>query len=206
MDLNLKNVYEEIASDFDKTRRIVWTGVKDFIDDQVKDTQGLEIGCGNGKNMLYRNDLVIEGVDFCEKFVEICKEKNLTVSQGDMRELLYDDNNFDFTLSVAVLHHLYSLEDRLKSIKEQIRVTKKDGQILIIVWALKQTNFYQKREFTKTDEMISWKKKDGKILYRYYHMYHEDELETEVKSFSNIKVIKSFYDRGNYGVILKKIE
>ena len=204
MDKNVKEVYEKIAPKFNKTRFKVWKCVSEFLDNLDSNSSGLEIGCGNGKNMLYRQDLKMYGVDFCEKFVEICKEKKLNVINSDMRTLPFKDNLFDFTMSVAALHHLYLLEDRLDTIKEQIRVTKKDGLIFILVWALSQDGSSQSTRFKNTDEMVSWKNNDGTILYRYYHLYQSDELESEINNFNNVEIIKSFYENGNYGVIIKK--
>lgn len=206
MDLNLKEVYEEIAHHFDSTRFNVWPCVSKFLDELPKDSMGLEIGCGNGKNILYRDDLKMEGIDFCNNFVKICENKGLDVTEGDMRDIKKDDNKYDFTMSVAALHHLYNKEDRIKSIKEQIRVTKENGLIFILVWALEQDGKHQPRKFKSQDEMVSWKeRKSNKTYYRYYHLYKEGELEEEMKGL-NIKVINSFLERGNYGIIVKKLK
>ena len=55
----------------------------------------LEIGCGNGKNMLYRDDLNFEGIDISEKQFEICKRKGLNVHVSSMCNLPFEDNLFD---------------------------------------------------------------------------------------------------------------
>lgn len=204
MDLDLKDVYEEIAEDFDRTRFNVWPCVSKFLDNLPKDSHGLEIGCGNGKNMLYRKDIKMDGIDFCNNFVKICKNKGLNVNECDMRELNKEDNKYDFTISIAALHHLYKREDRVKSIKEQIRVTKIDGLILILVWALEQDGEHQTRKFKSQDEMVSWKKrKSNKTYYRYYHLYKDNELEEELKDL-NVEIVESFLERCNYGIICRK--
>lgn len=129
MDINLKQIYEEIADEFDTTRYSVWTCVKEFLNNLPINSKCLEIGCGNGKNLLFRPELNMEGIDFCKNFVKICCNKGLRVKQNDMRNLDYVNDSFDNTFSVAVLHHLYKKTDRTKAIKEQIRVTKKGGLI-----------------------------------------------------------------------------
>lgn len=204
MDIGLKDIYEEISQEFDETRQSVWKCVKRFLDSLDANLTGLEIGCGNGKNMLYRKDLNMIGIDFCENFVKMCKRKKLSCFQCDMRNISLEDNIFDFTISIAVLHHLYKLEDRLKTLGEQIRVTKKDGVMLILVWAKKQDEDSKVR-FTKSDEMVPWQRKTGEYVYRYYHIYDEGELENEIKRFKNVEIIKSFYEKGNYGIIIKKL-
>ena len=205
MDSNLKNVYEDIANEFDQTRQRVWNCVKNFLSSLPKDYVGLEIGCGNGKNMLFRPELKMVGVDFCENFIKICHKKQLEVYQADMRSLPFENESFDFSISIAVLHHLFERSERLKGIKEQIRVTKKGGKIMILVWALEQENSTQPRRFKTSDEMVSWKKKNGEILYRYYHLYEKKELLNELVNFKNILIEEIFNENGNWGVILTKI-
>ena len=205
MDSNLKNVYEDIASEFDETRQRVWSCVQKFLNTLSSGSTGLEIGCGNGKNMKFRDDLIMTGVDFCENFIKICQKKKLDVYQADMRSLPIKDNSYDFSISIAVLHHLFEKKDRLKAISEQLRVTKKGGRGMILVWALEQEKSTQPRRFKSSDEMVSWKRKDGKTLYRYYHLYQEKELIREVSTFKNISVKKMFTENGNYGVIFTKI-
>lgn len=204
MDLNLKKVYEDIANEFDQTRQRVWSCVGKFLDTIERDSLGLEIGCGNGKNMLYRGDLNMVGIDFCETFVNMCKDKNLSVIQGDMRNLPFNNDIFDFSISVAVLHHLYKRENRLQALKEQLRVTKSGGKILILVWALNQENG-SVRKFKNSDEMVSWKKKDGNIVYRYYHLYKEEELLEDIYNIKGVEISDYFNERGNWCIILNKI-
>ena len=204
MDLGVKDIYEEIAFEFDETRQSVWRCVKEFMGGLEPGMCGLDIGCGNGKNMLYRKDVLMEGGDFCDNFVKICRKKNLKVKQNDMRELKYKNDVFDFSLSIAVLHHLYNKDDRLKALRENIRILKTNGIGLILVWAKRQDKD-SRVTFTKSDEMVPWQRKTGEYVYRYYHIYDKDELESEINNFKNIKIIHSFYEKGNYGIIFKKI-
>lgn len=203
--MNIKQVYEEIADDFDQTRQYIWGGIKSFLDNCPSNSKILEIGCGNGKNMLYRKDLNFKGIDICEKFIEICQNKNLDVSLGNTLNLNFKDNTFDFTFSVAVIHHLDNKNDRIKAIQEHIRVTKPKGHIFIQVWAMKQPD-KSKRKFNSNDEMVPWiKRSDGKTVYRYYHIYDDYELADDIKNIYNVKIIKYFYEFGNWIIILEKI-
>lgn len=206
---SIKEVYNKISNDFDITRYRVWTCTSDFFDLIEKNTIGLEVGCGNGKNMIYANNLnkniKVKGIDISDKFVEICKKKNLDVEQGDMIKLLYEDESFDFVFSIAVLHHLDKEELRVEALKEMFRVCKKDGIIFVLVWAFDQEPD-SKRKFTKTDELVSWKsREDGQTYFRYYHLYLKDELEKEFsKTNFQYSIIKNFYEKGNWGFIIKK--
>jgi len=206
---SIKEVYNKISKDFDITRYRVWTCTSDFFDIIEKNTIGLEVGCGNGKNIVYSNNLnkniKIKGIDICDKFVEICKSKDLDVIQGDMLRLPYDNYSFDFVYSIAVLHHLNTEELRIKALEEMFRVCKKDGIIFVLVWAFEQ-EADSKRKFTKTDEMVSWKSRDdGQTYFRYYHLYLDGELEKEFsKTNFKFNIIRNFYEKGNWGFIIKK--
>ena len=64
MALFIEEVYNKIANDFNKTRYSVWGSVRKFLDNVQADSTVLDIGCGNGKNMLYRKDLQFSGISF----------------------------------------------------------------------------------------------------------------------------------------------
>jgi tRNA (uracil-5-)-methyltransferase TRM9 len=203
-DNNLKNVYENIATAFDKTRYRSWSTVERILDTFKQNTLNGDIGCGNGKNMVYRKDLKFIGVDFCKKFVNICKDKSLECYQSDIRYTPFTDNYFDNTISIAVIHHLDSREKRIEAINEMIRITKKNGNIFIYVWALEQPE-NSRRKFYRTDEMVPFKTKDN-TYYRYYHLYRKNELEKELSLCNcNYEMIESGYELGNYYIYLKKI-
>ena len=81
----------EIAEHFDDTRFSVWDMVRHFLENKA-DLKGLDVGCGNGKNMLYPKNMV--GLEKCKKLVDICKSKNLNVIEGDCCKLPFEDNSF----------------------------------------------------------------------------------------------------------------
>jgi ubiquinone/menaquinone biosynthesis C-methylase UbiE len=203
--MEVKETYEVISDSFDKTRYKVWPCVANFLNSLEVNSYGLEVGCGNGKNMLYRKDLKIQGIDICNSFVQKCISKGLHVDLGTMTNLPYEDNSFDFVYCIAVLHHLETRELRSKAVQEMIRVCKPGGKIFILVWALEQ-EADSKRKFETQDTYVSWKDENTKtIAYRFYHVYTKDELESEIKcSFEHIHILKSFYEKVNYGVVFEK--
>jgi ubiquinone/menaquinone biosynthesis C-methylase UbiE len=205
MDINVRNTYNTIANHFSDTRFKVWTCTREFLNNISPNSKGLEVGCGNGKNMVYRNDINMFGIDICDKFVDICKKKNLNVIQGDMLKLPYENEEFDFVMSIAVLHHLDTEEKRVQALNEMFRVCKKNGKIFILVWAFEQEES-SKRKFKTKDEMVSWfSREDGNTYYRYYHLYSKNELAEEFqKTKNNFEVLKSLYEMGNWGIIVEK--
>nr|XP_039250139.1 alkylated DNA repair protein alkB homolog 8-like [Styela clava] len=46
---------------------------------------------------------------------------------------------------------------------------------------------------------------NSKLFHRYYHVFKQGELEELCESFDNVEVITSYYDEGNWCVILKKL-
>ena len=202
-EIHVKDVYNKISNEFNTTRYRPWTCVEEFLNQIPKQSIIGDIGCGNGKNMFYRKDCINLGCDFSENLVKLCNEKKLQVIQGNILNVPFQDNLFDTTLCIAVLHHLSTKEMRKQAIQELIRITKKKGRILILVWAFEQEES-SRRRFKKQNNLIDWKNKKGEILgRRYYYVFKKNELESLIPE--NIQIEKSFYEKSNWGVILKMI-
>ena len=201
-EINVKNVYNKIAKEFSNTRYRPWTCVESFLDNVEIGCKIGDIGCGNGKNMKYRVDCENYGCDFSEELVKICKDDGLNVVYGDILSTPFDDKLFDYTICIAVIHHLSTPGKRKKAIDEVIRVTKKGGRILLLVWALEQPE-NSRRKFEKQDNMVTWKDKKGDLMgERYYYVFKKDELENLIND--SVTIVESFYELGNWGVILEK--
>ena len=200
---SFEKIYNKIAKDFDRTRYKVWNKVAEFLDSLEPNTRVLEVGCGNGKNMLYRNDLQMSGIDISDEQVSICKEKGLSVEKSNMTRLSFSDSEFDSIICIATYHHLDNDEERAQALKEIYRVLKKSGRIMICVWAMEQPS-NTKHRFTKSDELVSWKI-DNETYYRYYHIYKKGDLEEEIRSLCPEFTTESvFYDCGNWYILLSK--
>lgn len=204
-NLSVSQVYDKIASDFNITRVRIWGSVKTFIDSIPADSKVLELGCGNGKNMLYRNDLDIIGIDISAEQVAICKKKNLRVSQGSIVSLDFDTSQFDYMLCIATYHHLDNDDDRKNSLKEMFRCLNVGGKLLITVWAMEQPDDGNFR-FTKSDELVPWLSRvDGNTYLRYYHIYRTGELQEEINRLCPELTITSVgWELGNWWCIAMK--
>lgn len=204
MDSQNRQVYNNIAKEFNNTRWIPWPCTQKFLNSLPQWSFGCEAGCGNGRNILYRKDLCMIGFDFCDNFCKIVKEKGGKIIQSDIRSIPFKNNLFDFVISIAVIHHLDTFEKRLKSVLEMTRILRKGGKLLILVWAFEQEKD-SRRKFKTQDELVTWKARTGKTYYRYYHLYKKGELEEMIKKIDNLRIKKSFFERSNYGVICEKI-
>jgi alkylated DNA repair protein alkB family protein 8 len=117
--------------------------------------------------------------------------------------------------------------------QEIVRILKKGGQALVTVWAKEQeienkkSTYISKHvkssdstssinlnneliihtprtEFQRSDCLVPWVKPTGKYL-RYYHVFLKNELENLLNHISNIEIINSYNDDGNWCVIFQKI-
>ena len=195
MELSVQKFYNSNSKRFSQTRYSVWESVKNFNKLINPNSKILDAGCGNGKNMIYfkKNGHTVKGIDFSDSLLKICKSKDLDVLSSDIRSLPFENNTFDNTISIAVIHHLSTNEDRIKAIKELLRVTKKDGKILITVWAIEQEE-HSRRTFKLGDNIVSFEDSS-----RYYHIFNEESFLNLIKDF---QIEKYFWEKGNWNAIL----
>ena len=196
---NVLNTYENIYSEFDKTRHHVWPCVRTFIDKISTDGNLLEIGCGNGKNLTYRENIVRKGIDFVPNFVKLCIGRGLDVSLGNAIDLQFPEESFDNCISIAVFHHLSSEERRIKALREMFRVLKTGGSGLVVCWAYEQsyedTDSGISRSIKRGDQFISWKAAANND--RYYHCYDKDSFE-KYTGCINVSRKKIWWQKGNW--------
>ena len=201
----VKQTYTEIAEDFDNTRYCVWNFVKHFLSDKGS-KQGIDIGCGNGKNIIHTN---MFGVDDCSKFVDICKSKGKNATQGCCCDLPVNDNTFDYAICISVVHHLSTHDRRMKAIQEMVRVVKPGGQILFNMWSVENQD---KRKFVQGDNYVPWsmRPKRNQItesFLRYYYIHSKLSVnkfcENIVAEF-NVTIDIIFNEKGNWVVHITK--
>lgn len=208
-DIELEYVtstYNVIAKEFDDSRYCVWNFVKQFLVDK-KHMFGIDVGCGNGKNMIHEN---MVGIDTCDTFVKICEGKNKRVLKSCCCDVPFEDNTFDYSMSISVLHHLSSEERRIQAIRELIRIVKTGGQILFNMWSVEHQ---EKRLFHQGDNYVPWnmkpKKNEPRRKYtRYYYIHNYESIvsfcETIRSLFKNVSIDSVFNEKGNWVVLITK--
>ena len=207
---NVHKIYDSISQHFSCTRKIIWPKVNDFINQFEKGSTILDIGCGNGKNMGTREDCQYVGIDTCINLINQAEEKkNCKYFKGNCLDIPLENNSIEYVMSIAVIHHLSSVERRLKALQEIERVLKIGGKALIYVWAYEQEKF---KNETSQDVKVRWmlQKKyntDNKdeVLYRYYHLFKHKELEILIKKINTFSIIESGEQCNNWYCIIKKI-
>lgn len=200
------NTYQKIAEHFSNTRAYVWKSVKEFLKKVESNSIILEVGCGNGKNLNYRKDCINLGCDLCKNFCSITNRKGAESLVANNLYLPFTDNSIDYILSIAVIHHLSTRERRMKSIYELIRILSPGGKLLIQVWAMKQPD-NSRRKFTKQDNLVKFQSSDKKIKeLRFYHVFEENELEEMINNIPGIKIVQSYWEIGNWILVIEKIK
>lgn len=192
-EVYVKEAYDTIANEFSNTRLWLWAFVKDFLKDK-KELKGLDIGCGNGKNMIYDNMI---GIDNCEKLLSICKKNNKHVVYADCCALPFKNSTFDYVMCVSAIHHLSTKERREKCIYEMLRVLKTRGCGVINVWSYE---YQEKRAFTKGDNFVPWKSRcKAREIQRYYHIMSHDMFIDLITIFEKyIYIDEIFNEKGNW--------
>ncbi|MDD3183786.1 MAG: class I SAM-dependent methyltransferase [Anaerostipes sp.] len=97
----------------------------------------LEVGAGTGRysHALARQGYIVDAVELVEHNIEIFRKntqenKRITVHQGNALDLsAFPDNQYDITLVLGPLYHLYTIDEKRQAIREAIRVTKLGGII-----------------------------------------------------------------------------
>ncbi|KAK4947379.1 tRNA methyltransferase, has a role in tRNA modification [Elasticomyces elasticus] len=213
-------VYEEIATHFSETRYKPWPVVDEFLKALPAGAVGLDIGCGNGKYLSVNKDVFIVASDRSRALVEIARQRQPhSAVVADTLSLPHPRGVFDFAISIAVIHHLSSRDRRIDAIRvilETLRPPSKGnegGQALIFVWALEQKN--SRRGWDRgdqQDQLVPWvlkpmhnTKPDSAptTYHRYYHLYHEGELENDAETAGS-RIVKSGYDRDNWWIIIAR--
>ncbi len=171
----------------------------------------LDLGCGNGRHFPVFKEKGVDyfGVDVSEKLIEVAERKypEGNFKRMDALNLSFPNNFFDKVYSIAVFHHIPSVDLRVGFLKEVKRVLKSGGLLILSVW-----KFHQLRErcllfkytilklFGKTkldwrDVFVPW----GGKIERYYHCFSKSELENLVKKMEfkikEIGVIRN--EKGN---------
>ena len=109
----------------------------------------LEIGAGTGRYSHYfaQNGYAVDAIELMECNIEVFKantrkNEKITIQQGDAIDLHnIVSEQYDITLLLGPMYHLYSKEDEISAISEAIRVTKKDG-IIFAAYCINDSTVY----------------------------------------------------------------
>ena len=228
LDLVKRN-YEEIAADFDITRKsCFWPELAKIADSVKNGDRVLDAGCGNGRllEMLSGKKIEYLGIDSSQELVKIAQVRfpDKIFLLGDILELdRAPEKGFDYVFCIAVLHHLPGESLRvaaLRQMKNKLQPAsagsaRGGGKIIITVWNLWQAKFrrlifkfailkiFGKSKMDFGDILFSWKNKKGEeASRRYYHAFIKSELK-KIASQAGLKINELYKDKFNYYLILE---
>lgn len=193
LDLN-QNIFDLIAPGWYNFRH--WTIFRPELEALAKRWEKgglLNIGCAHGPDFLpFKEGFELYGIDSSPEMIRLAhkysQKFNFTaeLQVADARYLPYADNIFDWTISVAALHHIKDKGEREAAFAEMRRVLKPGGEAFITVW-----NRFQPRFWSGGKEvMVPWKAQ-GETLYRYYYLFSYPEVEKLVKKVG-FKLLRAY--------------
>jgi ubiquinone/menaquinone biosynthesis C-methylase UbiE len=161
-----KNTYNEVAEEFNQTRKKYSPEIEELKSYVKEKERVLDLGCGTGRLYeIFKNKSIdYTGIDFSENLVRIAKDKYGDMFiVGDILSLPFSDNYFDSVWAVAVLHHIPTKKLRKRALSEIKRVLKPSGRIVATCWKIKS--------FFRRDVFIPFHGKK-----RYYHAFTKREI------------------------------
>jgi tRNA(Ile)-lysidine synthetase-like protein len=196
-------MYSTIASEFDHTRFSVWKCVQTFLSGIENKTEKrlLDAGCGNGKNLIYSNNLGFQtiGFDNCVEFVDICKSKSLNVYEHDIRSKIVE--KYDVILCIAVIHHFEDEAVRNLILKNLYDALKPGGKLLLTVWSHELFD-YEGKVFEKPGwNVFPWKGKQTSD--RYYYIYNRTDFEKLLNGLEN-GIVNITWEKQNWIASIEK--
>lgn len=220
----VKNNYEEIASEFDVTRKnLTWPFLKNYCLNISHQDKILDVACGNGRlcQELTGKSKNYLGIDNSDSLIKLAKSnfpkfKFFTANfleEDFLERLNYQKFSFSKILFLAAWQHVPSKELRLQALKNIKQYLAPGGEIVISNWNLWQSRHKNKiikniwlkilgkNDLDFGDIIFSWQ---GKTIVsnRYYHAFTKKELINLAKqaAFTDINLFK---DKHNYWLILK---
>ena len=214
--------YNLIAKDFSRTRDRPWYEIRFLFSDYLfSGDKVLDLGCGNGRNIVYFGEKLTDyyGIDNSVELIKLAKkkhpQKNFRVD--DALNLSFAGSFFDKVYSIAVFHQIPSEKLRLKFLKEAKRVLRPKGLLVLTVWKLHQIDhiilalkgcfmkMIHKSKLDYGDILIPW----GNKIKRYYHFFSEKGLKELVQK-AGFKIVESGIvksddeDRQNVYIVAQK--
>lgn len=139
----VKNVFKLLAPFYD-TATMPISGIRDKVVDFTNAKNGfriLDVGTGTGKQAFAfaKRGYDVTGIDLSEAMLRVANKKNKYENAGflvaDASNLPFKNGSFDVS-SVSFALHDMLLPVREKALREMVRVTRREGMVVIVDYAL----------------------------------------------------------------------
>lgn len=102
----------------------------------------------------------------------------------------------------------YIKQDRKHRKADEIVSTDDTFEKVITVNDIVLPVHINRTQFQHKDVLVPWKLKgsdsESNTFLRYYHVFEENELENMCMKISNVEILKSYYDQGNWCIQIRK--
>jgi len=145
-----KNIDQQVVNEFGEewlkfnnfTDEAILAGANEYFDvlnENIvnKNTYALDVGCGTGRwtKFLSTKAGFIEAVDPSNAIFAanklLARVENVRLTKASVETLPFEDETFDFAMSVGVLHHI---PDTLKAMQDCVKKVKKGGYFYVYLY------------------------------------------------------------------------
>jgi ubiquinone/menaquinone biosynthesis C-methylase UbiE len=206
-------VYDAIATQWHHTRGkrgVLWPGATQFLQQLPRGSVVADIGCGDGKYFpaIWEAGSYVIGTDISLPLLRTCNlgtetaETRLVssdrqqlrsrpaVAVADCMNLPLRDNSVDAAICIAVMHHLSTLERRIRCLEELKRIVQPGGLINVQAWAMEQDQG-SRRKFASTDVFVPFNAQPK-------YLDKQEQGEAPVTSNSVAEQYAQTYDGAEY--------
>jgi len=160
----------------------------------------LDVCCGTGNQLklLKKHGIEGTGIDLSKAMLEIAEAGKLKVNcyEQDAENIKFNDKSFDMTMTTFALHEKSNSSAR-KILNEMIRLTKRNGHVILIDFSITDQTYYLAKKGISFIESRA-----GDDHYKYYKEYIASNGLAALLEDSQLKEVKEHYFALN-GVVLK---
>lgn len=137
--------------------------------------QALEVGTSTGNNFRILREMSfasIQGLELNEGAIEFCRRKGIeNVEKGDICNIPYSDNSFDFIMATDIIEHV---DDDNLALSELYRVLRPSGYILLTVptfqslWGMQDDIAHHRRRYRMKQLLAIAQRAKFDVVRKYY--------------------------------------
>lgn len=163
----------------------------------------LDVCCGTGNQLkiLKKHGIEGTGIDLSKAMLEIAESGKIRANcyEQDAENIEFSDESFDMTMTTFALHEKSHSSAKM-ILSEMIRLTKKNGHLIIVDFSINKNTFFLARKSISFIESHA-----GDDHYKHYKEYvASNGLDTLFEN-STLKEVEKHYFVFN-GVVLKLLQ
>ncbi|WP_069807645.1 class I SAM-dependent methyltransferase [Vulcanisaeta thermophila] len=200
----VKDSYERIAERYGETRRggPIANQLIPIINRYIQGEPGIvvDIGPGNGDNLRITWERFHQSTYIgCELSINMIRGSQVTIHwvNCSATHIPIRDGVADLVIAIAVLHHVP--KSIIKYVLEDInRIMKNNGIFIATVWACNESTLRKLIPFNDCEGSIPWSYGVEEQVHRYYRLYRQGELESELGGAGFVPIESGALRLGRY--------